>query len=272
MDSTSLQYVSFVQDETGSMEIHTGKTDDRLRAPKPGPESGNDSGVVSDTKWALDGLEEDRNAVVQGVSCLAAVPMGIWEQTVGLVRKRSLDRTDELARALNSVTTREHFEGDLADEVARRLQSQVVDPINRTDEPLRFALSRIADEAGSPPPGTLAKSKTALEIQVLSTKLVGKHRNSRSRAIVVEVQATLFRTSDGQELYSCPVHYRTTEKRLKDWAASDARLFRRELDTCSGLTAEALAKDMITRGFLTRLQRPGSAVFGPYRLILQKGR
>ena len=79
------------------MEIHTGKTDERLRSPKPGAETGSASGTMSDTKWSLDGLEEDRNAVVQGVSCLAAVPMGLWEQTAG-VDLRAASRPEEEAR------------------------------------------------------------------------------------------------------------------------------------------------------------------------------
>jgi len=199
-----------------------------------------------------------RNAVVQGVSCLAAVPMGIWEQTIGLVRKRSQESNDKLATALRAATTQGHFEGLLADEVTHCLQSRVVDPISRTDEPLRFALAGMSEASPTEPTrfGTPTKSKTALEIQVLNTKLVGKHPNSRSRAVVVEIQATIFRTSDGQELYSCPIHYRSSVKRLKDWAASDAKLFRQELDECSRLTALALTRDLISRGLVKPLENP----------------
>ena len=267
MANASLQFVSFVQEETGSMEIHTGKTDERLRVPKPGPESGSDSGETSDTQWAMDGLEYDRNAVVQGASCLAAVPMGIWEQSFGLIRKHSKERTDELVRYLRAVTTQEHLEGELADEVARRLQSMVVDSVRRADEPLRFVLSSLTEPSGhqSSHAVTATQSKTAMEIQVISTKLVGKHRNSRSRAVSVEIQATIFRTSDGQELYSCPIHYRSSEKRLKAWAASDSKLFRQELDECLRQTAQTLASDLIARGFATPLQSSNSGIPNPSR-------
>lgn len=252
----SLQFVSLLQGEIGSMEIHTSRADERLREPKPGPESGSNSGAMSDTKWSMDGLEYDRNAIVQGVSCLAVVPAGIWEQTIGLIRKHSHEKTDKLVSALRAATTQWHMEGDLADELTRRLQSQVVDSVKRADEPMRFVLASFAqaNPTESSRAGAPTKSKTALEIQVLSTRFVGKHRNSRSRAVVVEIQATIFRTSDGQEIYSRPIRYRSSEKRLKDWASSDAKLFHQELDACSQQTAEALARDLIARGFVTPLE------------------
>jgi hypothetical protein len=262
MDDDSLRFAGLQVEQTGTMEIHTGKTDDRLRAPKPGPETGDNTGAVSDTEWAMDGLVDDRNAVVQGISCVAAVPMGLWEQTVGLVGKRSRERTEQFASTLRAVTTRDHFEGDLADAVARSLQSQVVDPIKRTDEPLRLSFAA-ADKQTKPL--TEVPSNTAVEIQILSTKLQGRHRNSRSRAVFVEIQATVYRTSDGQELYSCPIRYRSEVRRLKDWAASDAKLFRQELDSCTQLAARALAKDLMARGFAT----PLTATNAPVRERLQ---
>jgi hypothetical protein len=263
--ASPLRFVSLLQEELGSVEVHTGKMDERIRSPKPGPELGSASGGPSDTKWAVDGLEEDRNAVVQGISCLAAVPMGLWEQTVGVIQNHSRDKLMEFSRALNAVTTPQHLEADLADEVARSLQSKVVDPVVRTEEPMRFGLSSQAETGtrGTALTSAPVKSKTALEIQVLSTRLVGKHRNSKSRAVLVEVQATIFRISDGQELYSRPIRYLSSEKRLKDWAASDALLFRRELEACSRRTAQALVSDVVARGFVTPLTNSNSPILDP---------
>ena len=87
-----------------------------------GPGFRRQRGAQSDTEWAMDGLVNDRNAVVQLVSCLAAVPMGIWEQTVGAVLNTSRNRTEKLVLSLDAVPEQRHFEGDLADEVARRLR------------------------------------------------------------------------------------------------------------------------------------------------------
>ncbi len=260
--AASFQLVSLAQGETNSMEIHTSKTDERLRSPKPALEPGSNPGDRYDTEWAMDGLENDRNAVVQGVSCVVAVPFGLWEQTVGVIHQGSLERSEKLSRALNAVTTQQHFEGALADEVASNLQSKVVDPVRRTDEPMRFAFSNMTEGSGggSAPANRATQYKTALEIQVLAPRFVGKHPNSSSRAMLVEVQVTVFRTSDGQELYSRPIQYRSSAKPLKDWAASDARLFRQELEACSQRTAQALVRDLIARGFVTPLQSTNSVV------------
>jgi hypothetical protein len=261
VDADSLQFASFVQEETGSMEIHTGRTDDRIRSPAPAPDFGNGSANMSDTKWSMDGLEYDRNAVVQGVSCVVAVPMGLWEQTFGLFRKHSQEKTEKLANELRTATTQAHFEGDLADEVTHYLQGKIINSVARTDEPIRFGLSAQTntDATGPEQSHAPAQGKTALELQVLSTQLVGKHPNSQSRSVVVEIQATIYRTEDGQEIYSCPIRYRSSEKRLKDWAAANAKLFRQELGTCSRQAAQALANDLISRGLVTPQQKPGPA-------------
>jgi hypothetical protein len=257
VDNPSIRFIRFLQAEIGSMEVHTGSADDRLRLQGPQSQSGSGSPAgTSDTEWAMDGLANNRNSVVQGLSCLAAVPMGIWEQTFGVINKRSRDKSEKLETVLSAATAQAHFERDLADEVASCLQSRAADSIVRADAPLRFALSTQPEAGG---PGSTGRDipatcKTALEIQVVNTKLVGKHRNSQSRALLVEVQATVYRTSDGQELYSRSIVYRSSEKRLKDWAAFDAKQFRKELDTCSRRSAKALTSDLIRRGFVTPLQ------------------
>jgi hypothetical protein len=261
-NASGLRFVSFVPGETNSLEIHTSKTEERLRSPQPPLEPRSNSGDMYDTEWAMDGLENDRNAVVQGIASLAAVPLGLWEQTVGLVRKHSRERLERFSKSLNAVTTQQRFEGALADEVANCLESKVAEPIRRTEEPMKFAFTKMVkiDGEESAPAVAAPPCATALEIQVLSTKLVGKHRNSSSRAMWVEVQVTVFRTSDGQEIYSRPIQYKSSEKRLKDWAASDARLFRQELEACSRRTAQALVSDLMARGFVTPLAKTNSAV------------
>jgi hypothetical protein len=253
-DAHVLRFVSLVEDNVTSIEIYAGKSDQLLPVQTPHSGLADNSGVQSNTEWALDGLENDRNSVVQLVSCMAAVPMGIWEQTVGAICQRSWDKTEKLAQALDAIPDQSNFATELADEAARRLRSQVVNPVRRTEEPLEFALAipGEARAAGSAGPRASTNSSLALQIQLVNAKLIGRHRSSRSRALCVELQATIIRTSDGQELYSRSILYRSSSKRLKNWASSDARLYRQELDACSRQTVQALTHELIGRGFVTR--------------------
>ena len=258
-DPPAFQFVSLVEDDVTALEVYAGKADQRFSLDTPGLGSGNRAAVQSDTEWAMDGLVDDRNAVVQLVSCLAAVPMGIWEQTVGAVLNTSRNKTEKLVQALDAVPEQKRFEGHLADEIARRLRSQAINQVRRMEEPLRFAVGAPGDGSGtgSAHPSSFNDSKIALQIQVVNAHLVGKHGSSRLRALCVETRATIIRTSDGQELYSRPIRYRSSSKKLKDWAASDGLLFRQELGACSRQTAEALTGDLIRHGFVT--QGPGSS-------------
>lgn len=262
-EAHALQLVSLVEDDVTAIEVYAGRPDQLLRVPTPDSAPEDQSGVQSDTEWALDGLENDRNSVVQLVACLAAVPIDLWEQTLGAVRQRSLDKTERLGQALDAIPAQRHFAGELADEVTRCLRSQVVNPVRRPEEPLEFALTILGEvqAPGWAGPWASSTSPLALHIQLVDAKLIGKHRNSRSRALCAELKATLIRTSDGQELYFRPIVYRSATKRLKDWAASDALLFRQELDACSRQTAQALTRELIRCGFVT--QGSGAPVLNP---------
>jgi hypothetical protein len=263
VDARALRFLSLVEDDVTAIEVYAGRPDQFLRPPARdwGPGGpGDKTEVQSDMEYALDGLENDRNAVVQLVACLAAVPLGLWEQTLGAVRQHSLDKSEKLTQALDAIPGQRHFATELADEVARRLRSQVVNRVRRPEEPVEVPLTLLgeAQATGSAGPWTSSASPLVLHIQLVNAKLIGKHRKSQSRALCVELQATLIRTSDGQELYSRPILYRSSLKRLKDWAASDAKLFRQELDACSRQTGQALTQELIERGFVR--QGPGSPV------------
>jgi len=268
-EGVSFQFVSLQQEDTPTMEIHTTGTNRLSLVQKPGTASeasGENGTPTTETEQAMDGLVNDRNSVVQGLSCLAAVPLGLWEQTVGALRKGPRERTEKLAMVLNEVAAQKHFERDLANELARCLHAAGVSLVQRADELTGLTVSSaVAGEAGgaaATAPGTQGKPKTAMEIQVLNIELVGKHLNSKSRAVAMEMRITITRNSDGQEIYTCPIRYRGSPRKLKEWAASDARLFREELDRCSRETARALATELLARGLVSRKRNPGTAVPG----------
>jgi hypothetical protein len=266
-DYPAFQVVSLGQDDATALEVYAGRTGQHSSLDTPGPSLGGSEGLQTDTEWAMDGLVDDRNALVQFVSCLAAVPMGLWEQTVGVVLQGSRSRTAKLVQTLDAVPEQRRFEGDLADEVARRLRAQAINQVRRTEEPPQFAIATPGDpgRTDSVPSPASDNSKIALQLQVVNACLIGKHASSRSRALCVEIRATVIRTSDGQELYSRPIRYRSSPRKLKDWAGSDALLFRQELGACSQQTAEVLTGELIKYGFVT--QGPSSS--SPSHLGLQ---
>jgi len=186
--------------------------------------------------------------------------MGLWEQTGGAVSKHSQEKTEKLIKVLNELPEQRHLGDNVADAVARHLRSQITNPVRLAGDPTRFALSTPTETNPPGPPATGADTRNshelALEIQVLDAALMGKHANSQVRALCVEVQATVFRTSDGQELYSRPIRYRSSLKKLKDWAAADGKLFREELTACEEETAEALTSELLGRGFVTQAPPP----------------
>jgi hypothetical protein len=90
-----------------------------------------------------------------------------------------------------------------------------------------------------------------LEIRVLSAVLKGKDRVNPPLALCVEAQATLVRTQDGQELYSCPVHYRSAPRKFTEWGAHDAELFHQEMEKCSRELGGAIVDQLVSRRLIT---------------------
>jgi hypothetical protein len=254
-----LQFVSFREEQPPetSVEIRTRSGRKSSSVSPTQPTTPADPDTLTDTEYRLDGLANDRNAVVYTASALAAVPFGLWEQTLGAVAKRGREKDEELARVLADRFPPSHLEGDLANELTRRLQSHNSSSARRVDEPLQFSLATLSTNgpAANPQDSLHPKSPAAIEIQVVRAQLAGKRPDSRSRALQVEIKATLVRTADGQELYTYPLQYRSASRKLKAWAAADAQLLRQELEACSRQAAEALAQALASRG-LMQTNRP----------------
>ncbi len=64
----------------------------------------------------------------------------------------------------------------------------------------------------------------------------------------VEARATLRRSRDGQQLYSCPVQYLSPERKFTEWAAHDAKLFREKLRKCYRELSAAMVDQLVARG------------------------
>ena len=91
----------------------------------------------------------------------------------------------------------------------------------------------------------------SLEIHVECAALRGKGGASRKLAWCLEASATL-RSADGEQLYSCPVQYRSTERKFTDWAIHDAEPFRKELHQCYRTLSTFVVDQLVAQHFLPR--------------------
>jgi hypothetical protein len=85
---------------------------------------------------------------------------------------------------------------------------------------------------------------------VVSATLAAKEGVNPPMALCVEATARLLRAWDGQEIYSCPIHYRSKERNYVRWAAHDAQLFRQELQTCFGELSTIIVNQLVSHGLV----------------------
>jgi len=222
--------------------------------------------AVDQNGWTLDGLQDDPNVVVQAVAQVAAVPGGIWKQIVALVRGRPERSIKAEEARLEAAAHRGKPTLLLAKEVAQYLAPQTAQPVLLAAEPspldtgsapklgvfstgtpkLELVRARPLDLIPQPPsPGT------ALEIRVLKAELSGKPGINPPMALCFEAKAILYRTADGQELYSCPLSYRSNERPFKAWASANARLFHEELSRAYAEMGKAIAHQLASQGMVS---------------------
>ena len=91
---------------------------------------------------------------------------------------------------------------------------------------------------------------TAVEIHVEDARLAGKEGINPKLALCVEARATLLRSRDGQQLYSCPVQYRSKSRHFTTWAAHDAKLFREELQKCYRDLSAIMVNQLVNAGMV----------------------
>jgi hypothetical protein len=246
----ALQLVSYQLSGEGKIEIYSDRRSPTLAVQSPLTKGEAISEAQEETEWAMDGLENDRNFVVQAVSCVAAVPVGLWKQTLGLVRGASGGVPEAEARlkaAANEAQPTERLAGEVARVLTPRTGVEVV--LGRTPNP-------VVERAGNPDsreviPVALDRGpQTVLRLRLVQTKLAGKQGINSPLALCLEAQAAVVRTEDGKEVYSCPVSYRSAEKHFKAWAAHDARLFHQELARGYQEMGRAIADQLVAKGLV----------------------
>lgn len=211
--------------------------------------------------WDLDGLATHPNSVVQGLAGVAALPFGLWEQTVGAVRRRLAAPVEAVSARLQEVVWETPPQQGVADELGRCLGPLLSKPMvvlkgpfgPEADKELAAVPGpagggRVPDGQAQNGVGNGAETKVGIEIRVMDVRLERSHGSRRRLVLCLEAQATLFRVSDGQELCVLPLRYRSAQRRLADWTGKDARLFRDELAQCCREMGGAIAQQFVSRG------------------------
>lgn len=274
--SASVQPASLSTTDSGGIEIYPKRSGRNLFIQQPLTRQEAVDEAVADNGWVLDGLQDDRNSVVQVVACAAAIPRGIWKQAVGLVRGIPQRRLEAQEASIGSAALRAKPTTVLAREVALRLAPQTSEPVLLAAEPPSATPGTDSSElvlrrAGQAPPGlptalmaTLrppaSPAGVSLEIQVLDAELSGKPGINPPLALCLKAKASLYYTRNRQELYSCQVHYRSQERRFKAWAAADALLFRHELEHGYAEISDAIARQLVSKNLVAPVAPPNSTI------------
>jgi hypothetical protein len=266
------QLVSYPLVNTGAIGIYSTATVSRVTLQRPLTKDEAGSEALSDTEWMFDGLQNHPNLMIS-LPCIAvAIPVSLWLQGKALVcglTDRKFNQADaQMTAAVRE--TRPHE--DLANQVAQQLEPRTSQPVMLANKPLppgadeEFAGMQSVTRrtlAWLPKGQTAASSlmgqevDTDLEIQVISATLAAKDGINPPMALCVEAEARLLRARDGQEIYSCPIHYRSQERKYVQWAAHDARLFRQELQTCYRELGTIIVNQLVSHGLVA----PGQGTY-----------
>ncbi|MGA2866288.1 MAG: hypothetical protein ABSF95_17580 [Verrucomicrobiota bacterium] len=256
------QFVNYPAANTGSISISSGPEFSGFTFQKPLTKDEAAAEAPRDVAWALDGLYNHPNPMISLPSLAVAIPVGLWKQGVAVVRgltEREFRQADaSLAAAARETRPQE----DLAVQVAQQLAPQTSQAVVLVNKPLTpgaeeesAVMQRVA--RGTPawlPRGRTAASylvgqgaETALEIHVVSASLSAKDGVNPPMALCVEAEARLLRARDGQEIYSCPIRYRSQERKFTQWAAQNAQLFRQELQSCYRELGKGIVEQLVSR-------------------------
>ena len=233
------------------------------------------SEAVADTEWALDGLQDCPNSVVQVGACAVAIPIGLWKQTAACVQGLRRSKLESANAALTAAAAQTRPMDAIAAEVARNLSAQSSLNVALVSAPsshpthgqsaarpfgAQTTFASFKPGLSSTSSSTSRVGDTALEIAVYYAGFTAVDGVNPRFPLTVEAQATLFRKGDGQPLYTCPIQYQSVRRTLGSWAADDARLFREEQDRCYSQIADSVVKELISRGAVAPVQHPAAVL------------
>jgi len=129
-------YPAMVGKGSGAIGIYSTGTVSRVFVQKVYTKEEATDEALSDVAWALDGLHESRNSVVQVSACAVAVPMSLWKQTVAAVRGLSPKKYALAEKQLSAATREMPIHQELARQVAQQLAPRTAQPVSLVRKPL----------------------------------------------------------------------------------------------------------------------------------------
>jgi len=221
------------------------------------------SEAYSDVDGPIGQLITHPNALVSLAGIAVAIPYSICEQTVGAIRGVSERKYRAADDKVTKATQSSRPAAALAQEIALTLGPRYPGSVVLLDKPHQDGEKLVSIEPSTERrmpvswpgdrPAVPGAGDKMLKIEVLSAALQGNGNINPSLALHLEARATLLQADDGREFYSCPVHYCGRAHKFTTWAASDAKLFREELQHCYGELSGTVIDQLVAR----RLIAPG---------------
>ncbi len=261
----AVQFVSYPGGDGGSIAVSGTAEFSGFAFQKPPTKDAAASQAVRDMDWIFDGLYTHPNPMISLPTIVVAIPVGLWKQGAAVVGGLTERQFRQAEATLAAVARETRPDADLAAQVAQQLvpqTSQAVvlvkkpSPPDADQESAARPFEARGTLAGLPPGWTAASyavaqgAVTGLEIHVTRARLCGKEGVNPSMALCVEAEARLLRAWEGEEIYSCPIRYRSREHKFTQWAAKDAELFRQELQSCYRELSKGIVDQLISRGLI----------------------
>jgi hypothetical protein len=263
--------VSYSLKEIGTLGVYSTGNVAHLAIQRPLTRDQAVSEALDDVNDMFRDLLAQPSMLVVLPAAAVATPISLYKQGVAVVRgvsPRTLRQADaKLSQAANETKPHEA----LAVLVAQQLAPQITRPVMLVRQPLPPGAEEDAGLMQCAARGTLAAltgeqtgagyllsqgAETALEIHVEDARLAGSEGINPRLALCVEARATLLRSRDGQQLYSCPVEYRGQGRHFTQWAAHDAKLFREELQKAYHDLSASMVNQLVNRGAVPLDDKP----------------
>jgi len=267
----SLMPVGYWTGDTGTLGIYSTGNVPYVVLQRPLTADQATAEALDDVNHMFQGLVDHPNMMVALPAIAVATPVSLGKQLAAALRGLSPNTLRQADAKLSEAARENRPHEALAAQVAQQLAPQTSEQVILVRQALPPGAQGDVELMHCAARGTLALltgvqaagdylvgqgAETSLEIHVENARLAGKEGINPRLALCVEARATLLRSRDSQQLYSCPVQYRSRARHFKTWAARDAKLFREELQNCYRDISASIVDQLVKRGVVPLSDKP----------------